>query len=151
MSRKAYFRVVCQGFGTNKSPSPGERGAAYPSPSHVSPLTSRLSHRNSMAFLFRYSLTCSISNSFTRLSLRPNRTMSSQSAQCLFQLKIDPLSGKSEWVVINEEDQVSENPSEPLLATTSYLDMLNDSRRNRAFREAIDKTVTKNCRVLDIG
>lgn len=77
--------------------------------------------------------------------------MSSSSAQRLFQLKLDPLTGNSEWVVIDEEDQVSENPSEPLLSTTSYLDMLNDSRRNRAFREAIDKTVTKNCRVLDIG
>ena len=34
---------------------------------------------------------------------------------------------------------------------TSYLDMLNDSNKNRAFHEAIDKTVTKNFRVLDIG
>ncbi|KAI7987436.1 Protein arginine N-methyltransferase 1.6 [Camellia lanceoleosa] len=29
--------------------------------------------------------------------------------------------------------------------------MLNDSPRNKAFREAIDKTVTKPCHVLDIG
>ncbi|RVX15433.1 Protein arginine N-methyltransferase 1.6 [Vitis vinifera] len=104
-----------------------------------------------MASLFRHPLTRSIPNSFTHFRLRPRRTMSSSSAQRLFQLKLDPLTGNSEWVVIDEEDQVSENPSEPLLSTTSYLDMLNDSRRNRAFREAIDKTVTKNCRVLDIG
>lgn len=37
------------------------------------------------------------------------------------------------------------------LATTSYLDMLNDSCRNKAYREAIDKTVTRPCCVLDIG
>ena len=127
------------------------RGAAPPPPSHVSLLTSQFSYQNSMASLFRHPLTRSIPNSFTRFRLRPRRTMSSSSAQRLFQLKLDPLTGNSEWVVIDEEDQVSENPSEPLLSTTSYLDMLNDSRRNRAFREAIDKTVTKNCRVLDIG
>lgn len=38
-----------------------------------------------------------------------------------------------------------------LLATTSYLDMLNDTRRNRAYRLAIEKTITEPCHVLDIG
>ncbi|KAG5562331.1 hypothetical protein RHGRI_005158 [Rhododendron griersonianum] len=38
-----------------------------------------------------------------------------------------------------------------MLATTSYLDMLNDSRRNRAFCQAIDKSITKPLHVLDIG
>lgn len=76
------------------------------------------------------------------------RNMSSGSR--MFQLKLDPLTGNSEWVVIEESDTPEQTPT-PLLATTSYLDMLNDSPRNRAFREAIDKTVTKPCHVLDIG
>ncbi|XP_073219808.1 protein arginine N-methyltransferase 1.6 [Cicer arietinum] len=77
------------------------------------------------------------------------RTMSSASTQRIFQLKLNPLTGNSEWVVIEENDEQAFH--QPLLATTSYLDMLNDSTRNTAFREAIDKTVTKPCHVLDIG
>lgn len=79
--------------------------------------------------------------------------MSSASTQRVFQLKLDPLTGNSEWVVIEEyeEESFAQNFQQPLLATTSYLDMLNDSRRNRAFREAIEKTITKPCHVLDIG
>ncbi|KAH9721296.1 protein arginine N-methyltransferase 1.6 [Citrus sinensis] len=69
----------------------------------------------------------------------------------MFQLKLDPLTGNSEWVVIEENEDVPESSQEPLLATTSYLDMLNDSYRNRAYRLAIDKMVTKSCHVLDIG
>ncbi|KAL6556908.1 Protein arginine N-methyltransferase 7 [Orobanche hederae] len=71
----------------------------------------------------------------------------------MFQLKADPLTGKSEWVVIeeNEEDNTNQTIPKALLATTSYLDMLNDTRRNNAFRQAIEKTVTKPCHVLDIG
>ncbi|KAI3813061.1 hypothetical protein L1987_17775 [Smallanthus sonchifolius] len=77
------------------------------------------------------------------------RTMSTKSTGLMFQLKVNPVSGNSEWVVIKEEvDDVS---PEPMLATTSYLDMLNDSPRNRAYRTAIDRTVTKQCHVLDIG
>ncbi|XP_059657547.1 protein arginine N-methyltransferase 1.6 [Cornus florida] len=88
----------------------------------------------------------------TQFNPNPLRTMSSVSPQRMFQLRLDPLTGNSDWVVIEEEeDPVAENAPKPLLATTSYLDMLNDSRRNRAFREAIDKTVTKPCHVLDIG
>ncbi|KAL6986025.1 Protein arginine N-methyltransferase 7 [Sarracenia purpurea var. burkii] len=68
----------------------------------------------------------------------------------IFQQKLDPLTGNSEWVVI-EEDELPDAPPQTLLVTTSYLDMLNDSRRNRAFRDAIDKTITKPCHVLDIG
>ncbi|KAL8539771.1 hypothetical protein ACS0TY_001394 [Phlomoides rotata] len=72
----------------------------------------------------------------------------------MFQLKTDPLTGKSEWIVIEEEEEGgNEKQTTPkaLLATTSYLDMLNDTRRNTAYRLAIDKTVTKPCHVLDIG
>ncbi|KAG7016890.1 Protein arginine N-methyltransferase 1.6 [Cucurbita argyrosperma subsp. argyrosperma] len=90
--------------------------------------------------------------SINPLKFSATRAMSSASTQRLFQLKFDPLTGNSEWVVIEEEvDGVSENTQKPILATTSYLDMLNDATRNRAFREAIDKTISKPCRVLDIG
>ncbi|KAL5700414.1 type III protein arginine methyltransferase [Ranunculus cassubicifolius] len=69
-----------------------------------------------------------------------------------FQLKLNPLTGNSEWVVVEEESE-HESVSLPKshLSATSYLDMLNDSPRNRAFRLAIEKTVTKPCHVLDIG
>ncbi|KAM7274206.1 hypothetical protein ACFE04_028870 [Oxalis oulophora] len=77
---------------------------------------------------------------------------SAESTHRAFQLKLNPLTGNSEWVVIDEnDDDQQQQQQEPLLATTSYLDMLNDSRRNRAYRQAIDKTITKPCRVLDIG
>ena len=88
------------------------------------------------------------------LHFRATRAMSSESTQRAFQLRLDPLTGNSEWIVIEEqeqEEQISNNSQKPLLATTSYLDMLNDSPRNKAFRQAIDKTVTQPCHVIDIG
>ncbi|KAJ6942794.1 protein arginine N-methyltransferase 1.6 [Populus alba x Populus x berolinensis] len=96
---------------------------------------------------------------FTRFTSTPTptqtRPMSSDSIQRVFQLKLDPLTGNSEWVIIEdgnkEEEETFKSSSNALLATTSYLDMLNDDTRNRAFREAIDKTITKPCHVLDIG
>ncbi|CAB78699.1 hypothetical protein [Arabidopsis thaliana] len=78
------------------------------------------------------------------------RTMSSQSSQRVFQLRQDPLTGNSEWIVIEDNDQPGTS-TDGLLATTSYLDMLNDSRRNIAYRLAIEKTITEPCHVLDIG
>ncbi|KAG8495933.1 hypothetical protein CXB51_007501 [Gossypium anomalum] len=100
-------------------------------------------------------------SSSTRLTLTPNslrhfklqlpRLMSSDSSHRLFQLKLDPLTGNSEWVVIEDNDDLPDCLKEPLLATTSYLDMLNDASRNKAFRSAIERTVTKPCHVLDIG
>ncbi|XP_022875443.1 protein arginine N-methyltransferase 1.6 isoform X1 [Olea europaea var. sylvestris] len=77
----------------------------------------------------------------------------SGSAQRIFQLKLNPLTGDSEWVVIEEEENESAKfgKQQPLLATTSYLDMLNDTPRNKAFRQAIEKAITKPCHVLDIG
>nr|GLL44991.1 protein arginine N-methyltransferase 1.6 [Ipomoea trifida] len=97
---------------------------------------------------FPLRVTSSHSFSLPRSTRTIVRNMSSGSR--MFQLKLDPLTGNSEWVVIEESDTPEQTPT-PLLATTSYLDMLNDSPRNRAFREAIDKTVTKPCHVLDIG
>ncbi|KAK9203496.1 hypothetical protein WN943_013751 [Citrus x changshan-huyou] len=109
-----------------------------------------------MLSLIPKALTLSLSSrTTTRLILIPlplkpvaSRPMSTQR---MFQLKLDPLTGNSEWVVIEENEDVPESSQEPLLATTSYLDMLNDSYRNRAYRLAIDKMVTKSCHVLDIG
>ncbi|XP_052735163.1 protein arginine N-methyltransferase 1.6 isoform X3 [Vigna angularis] len=69
-----------------------------------------------------------------------------------FQLKLNPLTGNSEWIVIEDNDEsFAQNFHKPFLATTSYLDMLNDSTRNAAFRHAIEKTISKPCHVLDIG
>ncbi|KAK9274977.1 hypothetical protein L1049_022234 [Liquidambar formosana] len=87
----------------------------------------------------------------TRCKIKATRAMSSGSTQRMFQLKLDPLTGNSEWVVIEEDEVSSEHSQKPLLAITSYLDMLNDTCRNRVFREAIEKTVTGPCHVLDIG
>ncbi|QCD78732.1 protein arginine N-methyltransferase 1.6 isoform X1 [Vigna unguiculata] len=74
------------------------------------------------------------------------------SSNRVFQLKLHPLTGNSEWIVIEDNDEsFDQNFHKPFLATTSYLDMLNDSTRNEAFRQAIQKTITKPCHVLDIG
>lgn len=87
----------------------------------------------------------------------PTRTqaMSSGSNERMFQLKYDPVTGMSEWVVVEGGDNHNDNVMQPSssidLGTTSYLDMLNDNRRNKAYRLAIDKTVTRPCCVLDIG
>ena len=97
-------------------------------------------------------------SSWTTVSLvTAARTMSSSSNQRAFQLRVDPLTGNSEWVVIDEEEdqdqgpEIFKNSQQPMLAMTSYLDMLNDSPRNRAYAEAINKTITAPCHVLDIG
>ncbi|OAY67121.1 Protein arginine N-methyltransferase 7 [Ananas comosus] len=75
-----------------------------------------------------------------------------------FQLQLNPLTGDSEWVVVDgDDDDVEEEEkrrtrsSTTTMATTSYLDMLNDAERNRAFRLAVERTISGPCRVLDIG
>ncbi|PKU80479.1 protein arginine N-methyltransferase 7 [Dendrobium catenatum] len=73
-----------------------------------------------------------------------------------FQQRLNTLTGESEWIVINEKDdddvdETALSASRSFLSVTSYLDMLNDSRRNVAFRLAIEKTITDPCHVLDIG
>ena len=81
------------------------------------------------------------------------------SFHCVFQLRLDPLTGNSEWVVIDEEEEenhdqgldIFKTPQQPILATTFYVDMLNDSTKNRAYHEAIDKTITRPYHVLNIG
>nr|GFA34202.1 protein arginine N-methyltransferase 1.6 [Tanacetum cinerariifolium] len=86
---------------------------------------------------------------------------SSGSNGVMFQLKVDPLTGNSEWIVIQEQqdeddDLLLTNNSKQLLANTCYLDMLNDTPRNTAYRNAIDSTLSKHSlthttHVLDIG
>nr|GEX32015.1 protein arginine N-methyltransferase 1.6 [Tanacetum cinerariifolium] len=86
---------------------------------------------------------------------------SSGSNGVMFQLKVDPLTGNSEWIVIQEQEPEQEddllltNNSKQLLANTCYLDMLNDTPRNTAYRNAIDSTLSKHSlthtNVLDIG
>ncbi|KAG9452233.1 hypothetical protein H6P81_005137 [Aristolochia fimbriata] len=77
-------------------------------------------------------------------------SMASSLSNCMFQLKTDPLTGNSEWVVVQDEDEDSPG-RKSLLSSTSYLDMLNDSRRNKLFHQAIKKAITKPCHVLDVG
>jgi protein arginine N-methyltransferase 7 len=82
--------------------------------------------------------------------------MASSGPARAFQLRLNPLTGDSEWLVVDEAEAEAEAPApthhKQLLAATSYLDMLNDASRNRAYRLAIDATVTDpTSRVLDIG
>ncbi|KAG2608857.1 hypothetical protein PVAP13_4KG010100 [Panicum virgatum] len=82
------------------------------------------------------------------LGLLLRRRMASNRA---FQLRLNPLTGDSEWLVVDEEEEAPSHHRQ-LLVATSYLDMLNDTARNRAYRHAIDATVTDpTSRVLDIG
>uniref|UniRef100_A0A453QBH3 Uncharacterized protein n=1 Tax=Aegilops tauschii subsp. strangulata TaxID=200361 RepID=A0A453QBH3_AEGTS len=64
-----------------------------------------------------------------------------------FQLRLNPLTGDSEWLVVDEAEGEDVGAAPPqtqrqLLAATSYLDMLNDAARNRAYRRAIDAAVS---------
>ena len=80
--------------------------------------------------------------------------MASSGPTRAFQLRVNPLTGDSEWLVVDEAEAEAPAPThhKQLLAATSYLDMLNDASRNRAYRLAIDATVTDpTARVLDIG
>jgi type III protein arginine methyltransferase len=81
--------------------------------------------------------------------------MASSAPNRAFQLRLNPLTGDSEWLVVDDaegEGKAAPTHHKQLLAATSYLDMLNDSARNRAYRRAIDATVTDpTARVLDIG
>lgn len=76
----------------------------------------------------------------------------------MFQLKVDPLTGDSEWLLIEEEEEEEEEykSQSTVLATTAYLDMLNDAPRNRAYRHAIHSALLPSKlhpqhHVLDIG
>uniref|UniRef100_A0ACD5ZS03 Uncharacterized protein n=1 Tax=Avena sativa TaxID=4498 RepID=A0ACD5ZS03_AVESA len=107
------------------------------------------------------SLAPPLPNARRLLFLLGRRRMASISAgpSRAFQLRLNPLTGDSEWLVVDEEEGEGAAPPRPtpvaqmqLLASTSYLDMLNDDARNRAYRRAIEATVTDPAaRVLDIG
>ncbi|VAH99851.1 unnamed protein product [Triticum turgidum subsp. durum] len=93
------------------------------------------------------------------LLLRGRRRMAFSAAapSRAFQLRLNPLTGDSEWLVVDEAEGEDAGAAPPqtqrqLLAATSYLDMLNDAARNRAYRRAIDAAVSDpSARVLDIG
>lgn len=70
----------------------------------------------------------------------------------VFQLKANPLTGQTEWVVVvDNQEEEDVNSTRDVMAHTAYLDMLNDTERNRAYDRAIRKTIRGPCHVLDIG
>ncbi|KAJ1257534.1 hypothetical protein BS78_10G003500 [Paspalum vaginatum] len=83
-----------------------------------------------------------------------HRRMASSEPTRAFQLRLNPLTGDSEWLVVDEAEPAPAptHHHSQILSATSYLDMLNDAARNRAYRQAIDATVADpTSRVLDIG
>ncbi|XP_057829432.2 protein arginine N-methyltransferase 1.6 isoform X3 [Cryptomeria japonica] len=90
------------------------------------------------------------SSSFPQLCKREAKMAATE--QQAFQLKLNPLTGESEWVVMEKNPREQEDESlRDIMAHTSYLDMLNDTDRNRAYDLAIRKTIRRPCHVLDIG
>lgn len=69
----------------------------------------------------------------------------------VFQLKVNPLTGQTEWVVVVENQEEEDGSSRDVMTHTAYLDMLNDTERNRAYDRAIRKSIRGPCHVLDIG
>jgi len=75
----------------------------------------------------------------------------------ILQQRLDPLTGQSEWVVVASEEGAEDGGLgvsgvySEALAYTTYLDMLNDTARNRAYNLAIQKAVKGAHHVLDIG
>ncbi|XP_024378297.1 protein arginine N-methyltransferase 7 [Physcomitrium patens] len=84
------------------------------------------------------------------------------SSAVLMQQSLNKLTGQVEWIVVRQDDpedgegqnhlfgSSAEEVSEALTMTT-FLDMLNDAPRNRAYRLAIQKAVKGAHHVLDIG
>lgn len=83
----------------------------------------------------------------------------SHDANIMFAQRLNPATGAMEWAVVDvagahchctccdtRATHTEEQPvqDEPLLASTSYTDMLNDDARNRAYRRAIEATVQHN-------
>ncbi|KAL3696315.1 hypothetical protein R1sor_010391 [Riccia sorocarpa] len=85
--------------------------------------------------------------------------MAETGKDCVLQQRLNPLTGESEWVVVtlrldleDSNDQCKSTEKEGTLWQTTYLDMLNDVERNRAYDKAIRKAVSQGARhVLDIG
>ncbi|EFJ10211.1 hypothetical protein SELMODRAFT_427398 [Selaginella moellendorffii] len=66
----------------------------------------------------------------------------------MLQQRVNALTGESEWILVGDGGDGGD-ASDPL-AESSYLDMLNDRARNRAFSSAIAK-LGRHGHVLDIG
>ena len=83
----------------------------------------------------------------------------------MFMQELNFLTGRLEWVPVQESCEnnagietgpaSSHDPSRcsvcARLASSSYLDMLNDERRNRLYEGAIAETVKAGDQILDIG
>ncbi|KAG2485028.1 hypothetical protein HYH03_016231 [Edaphochlamys debaryana] len=60
----------------------------------------------------------------------------------MFVQKINPLTGEADWVLVNDPGLGDEDDaSADLVATSSYLDMLTDSRRNAAYAAALRRVI----------
>uniref|UniRef100_A0A7S0VD07 type I protein arginine methyltransferase n=1 Tax=Polytomella parva TaxID=51329 RepID=A0A7S0VD07_9CHLO len=70
----------------------------------------------------------------------------------MFVQRRNPLTGDTDWVLVDEPGLGTANDaSAELVATSSYLDMLTDFRRNEAYHRALRRTLRPETRVLDIG
>eukprot|EP00198_Chlamydomonas_reinhardtii_P011159 XP_001700496.1 predicted protein [Chlamydomonas reinhardtii] len=60
----------------------------------------------------------------------------------MFVQKLNPLTGEADWVLVNDPGLGDEDDaSADLVATSSYLDMLTDSRRNAAYAAALRRVI----------
>ncbi|PNH06042.1 Protein arginine N-methyltransferase 1.6 [Tetrabaena socialis] len=60
----------------------------------------------------------------------------------MFVQKLNPLTGEADWVLVNEPGLGDEDDaSADLVATSSYLDMLTDTRRNVAYNAALRRVL----------
>ncbi|GBG64291.1 hypothetical protein CBR_g41210 [Chara braunii] len=79
-----------------------------------------------------------------------------QQGRLLFVQKMNPVTGVVEWQTVHLEDKIEgcwDRDADPtqVIARSSYLDMLNDKKRNEDFNRAIQKAVRSGDHVLDIG
>ncbi|GLC46837.1 Protein arginine N-methyltransferase 7 [Pleodorina starrii] len=60
----------------------------------------------------------------------------------MFVQKLNPLTGEADWVLVNDPGLGDEDDaSADLVATSSYLDMLTDTRRNKAYHAALRRVI----------
>lgn len=75
----------------------------------------------------------------------------------MFSARVNPVTGKMEWVAQERDVTSEEGDLSPELARSQYGDMLHDTIRNRLYCQALEKAVStvrskgKSPHVLDIG
>lgn len=69
----------------------------------------------------------------------------------MMQQSLNKLTGQVEWNVVRLHDDQDDGEVSEAFTWTTYLDMLNDTTRNRAYHLAIQKAVRGARHVLDIG